>query len=204
MNEASFIVAEGAPIEAVDAALVGWGFPVGPLTLLDEVGIDVGAKVAKILHEAFGERMASPPGVERLLADQRFGRKNQRGFYVYGEKRDKDKKQVDSSVYSLLGVTTKADPPKSEVAQRCVLMLVNEAVRCLEEGILRSPRDGDIGAVFGLGFPPFRGGPFRYVDTVGAGEIVRRLHAYQESYGARFAPSALLVTMAHAGKSFYP
>jgi 3-hydroxyacyl-CoA dehydrogenase/enoyl-CoA hydratase/3-hydroxybutyryl-CoA epimerase len=204
MNEASHIVAEGAPIETVDAALVGWGFPVGPLTLLDEVGIDVGAKVAKILHEAFGERMASPPGVERLLADQRFGRKNQRGFYVYGEKRDKDKKQVDSSVYSLLGVTVKTDPPKSEIAQRSVLMLVNEAVRCLEEGILRSPRDGDIGAIFGLGFPPFRGGPFRYVDTVGAAEIVRRLHAYQETYGARFAPSELLVTMARAGKSFYP
>ncbi|HEY8946462.1 MAG TPA: 3-hydroxyacyl-CoA dehydrogenase NAD-binding domain-containing protein, partial [Polyangiaceae bacterium] len=204
MNEASRLVSERVPVEKIDEALVAWGFPVGPLTLLDEVGIDVGTKVAKILHEAFGERMAPPPGVERLLADQRLGRKNHRGFYVYEEKGRTGKKQVDASVYTLLGVTPDADPPAGDITQRCVLMMVNEAVRCLEEGILRSARDGDIGAVFGLGFPPFRGGPFRYVDVVGANEIVRRLRAYATEHGPRFAPAPLLLRMAERGESFYP
>ena len=83
LSEASFLLSEGVPIERIDDALVSWGFPVGPITLLDEVGIDVGFKVGHILHEAFGERMAPPPGVERLLTDQRLGKKNQRGFYGY-------------------------------------------------------------------------------------------------------------------------
>lgn len=204
MNEAAYVLAEGVPVETIDEALVGWGFPVGPLTLLDEVGIDVGVKVAKILHDAFGERMTPPPGIERLVADQRLGRKNRRGFYTYGEqKRKKEKKQVDPSIYPLLGVTPRSDPPAGEIAQRAVLMMVNEAARCLEEGVLRSPRDGDIGAVFGLGFPPFRGGPFRYVDTVGASEIVRRLRQYAAQHGARFEPAPILVRMGERGETFY-
>lgn len=205
LNEAAHMLARGVPIQTIDEALVGFGFPVGPLTLLDEIGIDVGAKVAKILHEAFGARMAPPGSIERLLADQRFGRKNQRGFYLYGEgKRKKEKKHADATIYALLGVAQAGDPPPhGEIAQRCVLAMVNEAVRCLEEGILRSARDGDIGAVFGLGFPPFRGGPFRYADTVGAAELVRRLHALEAEHGSRFAPAALLVDMAARGGTFY-
>lgn len=203
MNEASRLVSEGVSVEKVDEALVRWGFPIGPLTLLDEVGIDVGVKVSKILYEAFGERMSPPAGIDRLLADQRLGRKNKRGFYDYGEKRGrKRKKQVDQTVYSLLGVAGEADVSASDIAQRCVLMMVNEAMRCHEEGILRSPRDGDIGAVFGLGFPPFRGGPFRYVDVVGPSEIVRRLRAYAAEHGARFEPAPLLLQMAESGETF--
>src|SRR5258708_9210637 len=91
MSEASFLISEGVAIERIDRALVKWGFPVGPITLLDEVGIDVGAKVGHVLQEAFGERMAQPPGVDGLLKDQRLGKKNQRGFYVYGA-HDKGKK----------------------------------------------------------------------------------------------------------------
>lgn len=204
LNEAAYILSERVPIETIDAALVEWGFPVGPLTLLDEVGIDVAAKVAKVLCDAFGERMTPPSSVQRLLADQRYGRKNQRGFYVYsGKKREPESKKVDTSVYPLLGITPNAELPKAEIAQRCVLTLVNEAARCLDEGILRSARDGDIGAVFGLGFPPFRGGPFRYVDTVGAPEIVRRLRALASQHGARFEPAPLLVRMSEEGKTFY-
>ena len=203
LNEAAFILSEGVPIETIDAALVEWGFPVGPLALLDEVGIDVAAKVAEVLHEAFGDRMAPPASVQRLLADQRYGRKNQRGFYVYGEKkRGPDAKKVDSTVYALLGITPNTTLPKSEIAERCVLTLVNEAVRCLEEGILRSARDGDIGAVFGLGFPPFRGGPFRYIDSVGAQEIVRRLSVLSVEYGARFEPAPLLVRVSEQRARF--
>jgi len=210
LNEASYLVSEGVPVDVIDRALENWGFPVGPLTLLDEVGIDVGEKVGKILHAAFGERMAPPPGVERLVEDQRLGKKNGRGFYDYAAKKRRGllgksskRRAVDPSVYAVLGVEPKADPPAGEVAQRCALMMVNEAVYCLAEGILRSARDGDIGAVFGLGFPPFRGGPFRYVDVVGATEIVRRLEGYEKSCGARFRPAPLLVEMARAGRTFY-
>ncbi len=202
LNEASFLLAEGVPVEAIDAALVRWGFPVGPVTLLDEVGIDVGLKVGKILHDAFGERMAPPPAVERLVEDQRFGKKNGRGFYDYSSKK-KGKREVDRSVYTVLGVEPKLDLPSGEIADRCALQMVNEAAHCLGDGVLRSARDGDIGAVFGLGFPPFRGGPFRYVDAMGAKEIVRRLRALEETKGARFRPAPILVELADGGRSFY-
>jgi 3-hydroxyacyl-CoA dehydrogenase/enoyl-CoA hydratase/3-hydroxybutyryl-CoA epimerase len=203
LNEASQLVAEGVPIERIDQALVEWGFPVGPLTLLDEVGLDVAAKVGKILHYAFGARMQPPPGVERLLADDRRGRKNARGFYLYGEQRKKGKKEVDPSVYTTLGVSATDARPSAEIAQRCALMFVNEAVRCFEEGILRSARDGDIGAVMGLGFPPFRGGPFRYADAVGVRELTHQLESFAQRYGERFAPAPLLVRMAASGQSFH-
>ncbi|HWZ90166.1 MAG TPA: fatty acid oxidation complex subunit alpha FadJ [Polyangiaceae bacterium] len=203
LSEASFLLSEGVPIERIDDALVSWGFPVGPITLLDEVGIDVGAKVGHILHEAFGERMPTPPGVERLLNDQRLGKKNQRGFYGYGLKKKSEKKAVDPSVYALLSVEPVNLLPQQDIAWRCALQLINEACHCFGEGILRSARDGDIGAIFGLGFPPFRGGPFRYIDTVGASEVVRRLEAYRSSLGERFAPAPILLELAQHGSTFY-
>ena len=202
LSEASFLIGEGVPIERIDAALVKWGFPVGPITLLDEVGIDVGAKVGHVLYEAFGERMKPPPGVERLLTDERLGKKNQRGFYAYGAKKKTDK-EVDRAVYSLLSVQPTNELPEIEIVARCSLQMVNEAARCFGEGVLRSARDGDIGAIFGLGFPPFRGGPFHYVDQIGAAEIVRRLQAYERALGGRFAPAPVLLEMAQANKTFY-
>ena len=121
----------------------------------------------------------------------------------YGEERKKGEKEVDRSVYGVLGVEPTADLPSSEIAQRCALQMINEAAHCYGEGIVRSPRDGDIGAIFGLGFPPFTGGPFRYVDTIGAAEIVRRLESYREAHGLRFAPAPLLADMAKSGARFY-
>jgi 3-hydroxyacyl-CoA dehydrogenase/enoyl-CoA hydratase/3-hydroxybutyryl-CoA epimerase len=182
-----------------------FGFPVGPITLLDEVGIDVAEKVGHIVHAAFGDRMRPPPGFEKLIADERFGRKNGRGFYLYEDEKKgkKGKKRVDESVYGVLGLTPGKELPKDEIAQRCALQFVNEACLCFGEGILRSARDGDIGAIFGLGFPPFRGGPFRYVDTVGAREIVRRLERLRDRHGNRFAPAPVLVEMAKTGATFH-
>jgi 3-hydroxyacyl-CoA dehydrogenase / enoyl-CoA hydratase / 3-hydroxybutyryl-CoA epimerase len=203
MNEAAYLISEDVPVEKIDRALVEWGFPVGPITLLDEVGIDVGEKVGHILENAFGARMKPPPGMEKLVADQRFGRKNGRGFYVYETHGKKKSKQVDPSVYDVLGVTPGANKPSSDIVQRAVLSMLNEAARCFEEGILRSARDGDIGAIFGLGFPPFRGGPLRYVDAVSASEIVRRLERFRGELGERFAPAPLLVAMAESGATFY-
>ncbi len=202
LSEASFLISEGVAIERIDAALVKWGFPVGPITLLDEIGIDVGAKVGHVLHEAFGERMNQPPGVERLLNDERLGKKNQRGFYVYGSKKQSDK-EVDRAVYALLSADPTNELPEIEIVARCSLQMVNEAARTFGEGILRSARDGDVGAIFGLGFPPFRGGPFHYADQLGAAELVRRLQAYERSVGPRFTPAPVLLEMAQSNGNFY-
>jgi 3-hydroxyacyl-CoA dehydrogenase/enoyl-CoA hydratase/3-hydroxybutyryl-CoA epimerase len=200
MNEAAHLVAEGVPIEKIDTAMLDWGFPVGPLKLTDEVGIDVGAKVGKIMVEAFGERMSQPDGMSKLIEDERFGRKNGRGFYLYGGK----KKGVDESVYAVLGVEpTNKSVSSEDIAWRCALQFVNEACRCFGEGILRSARDGDVGAVFGLGFPPFRGGPFRFVDQVGAKEVLGRLRELEKRYGPRFSPAPVLEEIARTGQTFH-
>jgi len=201
MNEAARLVLAGEPIEVVDQALVKFGFPVGPMKLMDEVGIDVAAKVAPILAHELGDRFRAPDAFSKLLDDDRKGKKNHKGFYAYSGK--KPGKGVDESVYKLLGVNPTAQLGAEEIAQRTVLLMLNEAAYCLAEGIIRSPRDGDIGAIFGIGFPPFRGGPFRYMDAVGIKEIVSRLTAYQKQHGERYTPAPILLKMAEDNESFY-
>lgn len=212
MNEAGRLLDEGVSIDVLDRALVGFGFPVGPITLMDEVGLDIGGKVGLVMAQAFGARMMPGAGVKRVVESGRTGRKGRSGFYLYDEKGKKG--GVDPSVYGLIHAEDRRAIPKSlgpvvgiesdEIVNRCVLAMVNEAARCLAEGILRSPRDGDIGAVFGIGFPPFRGGPFRYVDAVGIEEILSRLQALEARFPERFTPADLLVDMARAQKRFYP
>jgi 3-hydroxyacyl-CoA dehydrogenase/enoyl-CoA hydratase/3-hydroxybutyryl-CoA epimerase len=201
MNEAARLLEEGASVEDVDRAMKEFGFPVGPLTLLDEVGIDVGAKVAKILHHAFGARMEPPESMVRVVEDGRLGRKNRRGFYLYDGKK---KKGVDPSVYGLLPDGAARLPfDLRQIQDRLVFAFLNEACLCLQEGILRSPRDGDVGAIFGLGFPAFLGGPFRYLDRLGARFAVEMLERLKGRHGARFEPAGVLVDMAKEGWSFY-
>jgi 3-hydroxyacyl-CoA dehydrogenase/enoyl-CoA hydratase/3-hydroxybutyryl-CoA epimerase len=203
LNEAAHLLAEGSSIEAVDKAMIDWGFPVGPFQLMDEVGIDVGAHVGGVTQAAFGERMRPPEVLSGLHADHRKGKKNARGFYLYGTAAPK-RKTVDPTVYSVLGLTPKPSAfTADEIALRCGLAMVNEALRCHGDGIVRSARDGDIGAIFGVGFPPFRGGPFRYVDVLGSVEVLRRMRSLEQRFGTRFEPAPLLVDMARAGKRFY-
>jgi 3-hydroxyacyl-CoA dehydrogenase/enoyl-CoA hydratase/3-hydroxybutyryl-CoA epimerase len=203
MNEAGMLLDENVAIDQIDRALVDFGFPVGPITLLDEVGIDVGGKVGLVLSEAFGHRMQPSQALRAVAASGRTGRKGGSGFYRY-DKRGK-KGPVDPTVYALIGAGRQPMPlPAGEIVERCTLAMVNEAAHCLQEGVLRSPRDGDVGAVFGIGFPPFRGGPFRYIDRVGADEIVRRLEDLNARFSPRFAPADLLVDMARARRRFYP
>jgi 3-hydroxyacyl-CoA dehydrogenase/enoyl-CoA hydratase/3-hydroxybutyryl-CoA epimerase len=200
LNEAARLLEEGAAIEDVDRALLAFGFPVGPMALLDEVGIDVGAKVAKIMVEHFGERMAPPALMGRVLSDGRQGRKNKRGFYTYDGKR----KRVDASVYTLLpGDAARRPFDPREIQDRLVFAFLNEAVFCLQEGILRSPRDGDVGAIFGLGFPPFLGGPFRYLDHLGARFAVELLERLANAHGDRFRPAVMLSNLAKEGRGFH-
>ena len=204
MNEAANILLAGEPVEKIDRALVKFGFPVGPVTLLDEVGIDVGAKISPILTAELGERFAAPAAFDKLLADGRKGKKTEKGFYLYGKAAKKGKKLVDESVYAVLGVTPAPALNGEEIASRCTAQMLNEAVRCLEEGIIASARDGDIGAIFGIGFPPFLGGPFRYIDKLGVNNLVATLRQLESRFGSRFTPCDTLLKMATAGERFYP
>ncbi|NOI76846.1 fatty acid oxidation complex subunit alpha FadJ [Vibrio coralliilyticus] len=199
MNEAAQVLMSGEPIEQLDKALLNFGFPVGPITLLDEVGVDIGAKIMPILVEELGERFQGPDVFDILLNDNRKGRKAGKGFYTYKGK----KKEVDKSVYKLLSLSPESKMAEKDIAMRCVLPMLNEAVRCLDEGIIRSPRDGDIGAIFGIGFPPFLGGPFRYMDQIGVKKLVEMMNEHAQKYGDRFAPCDGLLTRAGLEKSFY-
>ncbi|MFZ3438173.1 fatty acid oxidation complex subunit alpha FadJ [Vibrio harveyi] len=199
MNEAAHILLANEPIEQLDGALLDFGFPVGPITLLDEVGVDIGAKIMPILVNELGERFKGPDVFDTLLNDGRKGRKSGKGFYTYKGK----KKEVDKSVYKLLNLTPESKLSDNDIALRCLLPMLNEAVRCLDDGIIRSPRDGDIGAIFGIGFPPFLGGPFRYMDQFGLKELVEKMNEFASKYGDRYAPCDGLLTRAGEGRNFY-
>jgi len=201
LNEAALLLEEGVSIELIDRSMTAWGFPVGPVALLDEVGLDVAQKAAKVMHEAFGERMKPSSALGRLLGATRFGRKNGRGFYRY---HNGHKAGVDDSVYSLLGVRPSEDVAPWNVERRLVYMMLNEAAAACAEQVVRSARDGDLGAVYGIGFPAFRGGPLRLIDDLGAGRVVDVLKELQTQYGERFAPAASLVDMAGRAARYYP
>ncbi|TYL44045.1 fatty acid oxidation complex subunit alpha FadJ [Dickeya sp. ws52] len=197
LNEAARCLLEGEPVESIDRALVRFGFPVGPFTLLDEVGIDVAMKIVPVLVAGLGERFCAPPALEAIAGDNRQGRKNGRGFYRYESSRGerlsslwrRQEKMADQRIYPLLDVTPKAHLDPALMAQRCVMMMLNEAVRCLDEGVIRHAGDGDIGAVMGIGFPPFLGGPFHYMNQLGVATVVATLQSLQQRYGDRFAPA---------------
>ena len=203
INEAGILLDEGAAVDAIDKAMTQFGFPVGPINLIDEVGLDIAGKSGAIMAEAFGGRMTPSVSLQRVLGAGRLGRKGKEGFYLYDEKGKRG--DVDESVYVEYPGGAKLVPvAKEEIQRRLSLAMVNEAARCLEEGIIRSARDGDIGAVFGIGFPPFRGGPFRHIDSVGVAEVVAQLETLDAKYPGRFTPAKLLVEMARSGRTFYP
>lgn len=206
LNEALLLLEDGARIEQIDRVMTTWGFPVGPVTLMDEVGIDVGAHVMSgDLIKAFIAQRGEMRISKALLAmknDGYAGRKNGKGFYLYDEKGKKVKGKTNEAIYSYFknapGAASSA-PSDDDIWQRCALVMANEAVLCLEEGIIDTPLDGDIGAIFGLGFAPFRGGPFRYIDGVGAANVVAMMDSLATRLGNRFVPAKSL----KEGKVFY-
>jgi 3-hydroxyacyl-CoA dehydrogenase/enoyl-CoA hydratase/3-hydroxybutyryl-CoA epimerase len=201
LSQAGLLIEEGVPIELVDRAMTEWGFPVGPVALLDEVGLDVAQKAAKTMQAAFGERMRPGPGLERLLQGGRLGRKNGRGFYRY---REGHKAGPDDGVYGLLNVKPSESSDPELVRRRLVYAMLNEAAAACGEGVIRSARDGDIGAIYGIGFPAFRGGPLRMIDDLGAARVLETLYDLQDRYGDRFRPAPPLAEMARSGGRYYP
>ncbi|HJU90791.1 MAG TPA: fatty acid oxidation complex subunit alpha FadJ [Gemmatimonadaceae bacterium] len=203
VNEAGRLLDEGVAVDAIDKALVDFGFPVGPLTLIDEVGLDIARKSGEVMYEAFGERMAPSSSIRKVVEAGRLGRKGKKGFYKYDDAGKKG--GVDESVYELFGVgQNRKEMSAQEIQERCVLAMCNEAVLCLQEGVLRKVVDGDIGAVFGIGFPPFRGGPFRYLQSVGLPTVEKVLERLHGDFAPRYEAADLLVRMARAGDRFYP
>jgi len=207
MNEAQLMLDEGGDILQIDREMNLFGYPVGPITLSDEVGIDVGAHImsGELMQEMLKQRpdfKVSKTLLEISKAGYK-GRKNKKGFYKYDENGKKVSGQVDPNIYSFYGDNARKKFDANEIHMRCGMAMVNEAALCLEEGIIENPLDGDIGAIFGLGFPPFRGGPFRYVDTLGAQQVVDILNDLAATHGARFKPAQILVDYAKSGKKFY-
>jgi 3-hydroxyacyl-CoA dehydrogenase/enoyl-CoA hydratase/3-hydroxybutyryl-CoA epimerase len=201
LNEAGHLLQEGVTVDTIDKAMTRFGFPVGPITLLDEVGLDVAHKASQVLHEAFGDRLKPTGGLERMTQDGRLGRKSGSGFYSYEKG---NRREVDETVYEIIEAAAGSKVPREDVPRRLVFAMLNEAARALDEGVVRSPRDGDIGAVFGIGFAPFRGGPLRYLDDLGVREAVETLTELSQEYGDRFAPCPRLRHMAEGGERFYP
>jgi 3-hydroxyacyl-CoA dehydrogenase/enoyl-CoA hydratase/3-hydroxybutyryl-CoA epimerase len=200
LNEAGVMVTEGVPIELIDRAMTAWGFPVGPIALLDEIGLDVAHKAAESMHAAFGERMKTGNALDRMIAAGRLGRKNGRGFYRY---RDGHKAGPDNAVYGLLGARRVEDAGSEPIERRLVHAMLNEAAAACAEGVVRSARDGDVGAIYGIGFPAFRGGPLRVIDDLGASRVVSILHELEDQYGERFRPAPALAEMARQGGRYY-
>ncbi len=201
MNEAAMLLEEGQKIDFIDKAMVKFGMPMGPLELYDEVGIDVAHKVAGILQAAFGDRMPASAVVEKMFAAGRFGKKSGAGFYKYNNR----KKEVDPETYkTLVGLFSEAAAmPEIEIQERCILTMINEAARCLEEDIVSCARNVDIGMIFGTGFPPFRGGLLTYADDLGAATVLQKLQHYAEKCGPRFEPAPLISELAQKDGSFY-
>jgi 3-hydroxyacyl-CoA dehydrogenase/enoyl-CoA hydratase/3-hydroxybutyryl-CoA epimerase len=194
LGEALRMLEEGSRMEEIDHALLNFGMPMGAFILLDEIGIDIAHKVSGILREGLGERITASPLLEKLYQNNFYGKKNGRGFYLYLHGK---RGGASPLVYNWLPKRQKNEGwiPEQEIVERAVFLMIKEAILCLEAGIIDRPDLLDAALVFGIGFPPFRGGLLRYAESLGAKYIVERLDAYAAKYGDRFAPPQSLFEM---------
>ena len=197
LNEAAKMFEEGEDVQRIDKLLTHFGMPMGPFTLADEVGIDIGDKVSTILHDAYGSRMTPSSVLERMLEKGWLGKKTGTGFYTHKGKNKSYNSEMTALQY---GHKTLED---DTILDRAVLIMVNEAAKCLEEGVVDNAQYLDMAMVMGTGFPAFRGGLLRYADSEGLESVVARLQGLEEQYGERFSPSSSLVEMAKNKQKFY-
>lgn len=206
MNEAAYLLQEGAEIKRIDALIERFGMPMGPFILADMVGIDVGVKAAHSLQEAYGQRMRVADIFDEIYKNHKelLGKKVSRGFYIHG-----DKLRENSAIELILSEIRKAKNihqifiHDQEITDRCMLTMVNEAAKCLEEGVIKNARYLDMAMIMGCGFPAFRGGILKYADSCGIPEIVAKLQNLSQKHGQRFEVSDLLVSMSHNNQKFY-
>jgi len=199
LREAMHLLEDGYPLADVDAAMRNFGMPMGPFEVMDEVGLDVGQKVAAVLSRAFPDRMTTSPILDKLIAGGRLGKKSGLGFY-----RHRGRKRTEApGLRRLLGLRRARRPLSLEaLAERMVLAMINEAARALEEEVVTDAGMLDLAMVFGAGFPPFRGGLLRYADTLGAAKVEGRLTALRAEHGERYKPAALIESLSARGGSF--
>ena len=195
---------DGVKLEELDKAMKNFGMPVGPITLADEVGIDVTYKVASFLSKAdLGVRMTGGDVglMQNMINKGWLGKKSGQGFYTYNGK----KKTINNEVKAYVKEFAQRDLglKEKDIQDRIVSRFVNEAAKCLEDEIISDPVVGDIGLVFGTGFAPFRGGPFRYIDTIGVDNYVGMMNDLADKYGPQFEPCDLLKDYASSGKKFH-
>ncbi|MEX2395657.1 MAG: 3-hydroxyacyl-CoA dehydrogenase NAD-binding domain-containing protein, partial [Balneolales bacterium] len=204
MNEAFMLLEQGIMIDELDSNIKKFGFPVGPAQLMDEVGLDVAAHITEIMGKVFSKRKIPASTSAKTLLDAGYkGRKNKKGFYIYENGFMKKKKESNPDIYKYIGGNSRKEFSPVEVQDRMTLTMVNEAAHCLQEGIVANPQDADTGAVFGLGFPPFLGGPFRYIDRQGSGLILEKMKKFEKDHGARFTPAQILKDYGKKNRKFY-
>lgn len=203
MVESVRLFNEGCDVRRIDRVMLEFGMPMGPLRLTDEVGLDVAQHVAVDLQSRLAKPVPINDTLQQMIAKGWLGKKSGRGFYVFGDK--KGAKEEPAGELSFLQSAGKgAGQDDATLCDRMVLIMINEAARCLEEGVVSAPEDVDFGMIFGTGWAPFRGGPLRHADTIGAGEIVARLEKLQKEVAPYFEPCAKLREMARASSRFYP
>lgn len=207
MSEVLRLLQEGVEPRKLDKLATGYGFPVGIATLVDEVGVDVAAHVAEELGEAFGERFGGgDPRVLKTMVEKGFkGRKSGKGLFEYSgaTKGERPVNTAALEIFKTFSVEPKGLDSDEDIQLRLVSRFVNEAAFCLQDGILKTPLEGDIGAVFGLGFPPMSGGPFRYADSMGADVLVGHMRRFEDKYGAAFTPCQMLLDLSKSGGKFH-
>ncbi|MES2962096.1 MAG: 3-hydroxyacyl-CoA dehydrogenase NAD-binding domain-containing protein [Pseudomonadota bacterium] len=205
MNEAAYLLEEGADIKRVDSIIERFGMPMGPFILADVVGIDVGVKVAHSLFEAYDERMKVAAILDEIYNNHKelLGKKSGKGFYIHPNN------QLNWQIDEILKNVRKTKNIHQtyihdlEILDRCILTMVNEAAKCLEENVVKNARYLDMAMIMGAGFPAFRGGILHYADSRGIKEVVEKLQELNKKHGARFEVSKLLQDMAKDGSKFY-
>ncbi len=206
MNEAAYLLQEGAEIKRIDYVIEKFGMPMGPFILADVVGIDVGVKVAHSLQEAYGERMRVADILEEIYQNHKtlLGKKVGKGFYIHTAQN-----HVNGEVNKILSKVRSAKNIHTiyirdeEIIDRCILMMANEAAKCLEENVVKNASYLDMAMIMGCGFPPFRGGVLKYVDSCGIENVVKKLQELNKKHGKRFEVSKLLLEMAGKKQKFY-
>lgn len=215
MAEIMALVQHGVEPERLDKLMKDFGFPVGPISLADEVGIDVAGHVQQFLGSHLGQRMDGAVGgatlLQSMLDAKLLGKKNGAGFYTYGDasggKKKGGKKELNPAIKPMIEQFRSAGRPveisDEDVQFRAACRFVNEAAHCVADGIVASPVDADIGAVFGIGFPPFRGGPFRWLDAYGVKAFVEKMQKLEAEFGPQFTPAPILVEAAKTNRKFH-
>ncbi len=200
INEAGYILQEGGGISMIDRLMKDFGMPMGPLTLSDEVGLDVGVKVLHILHEGLGDRFKPAEIFETISQKGFLGKKSGTGFYLHNTKNKMTNPEIEK--LRKLRIFTKDEERVAK--DRMILVMINEAARCLQDKIIDEPDTVDVGMILGTGFPPFRAGLLHYADQLGIENVVDSLHMLAEKLEAkRFEPCAYLLDMSHKKGKFY-